>query len=137
MVRHGVSLRDRLGCGELWEFLPWALDVGRENDIFFQIPSSTVDWRTTTWWRTRGAKGTHEDPANVLKWEHRWGQHNRGVVWDTPFARWAGEGEDWTQKTTHEEVAREDFVVSVLHGVGIAVSHRTNRQSEVVGKSGT
>ena len=33
-------------------------------------------------------------------WKHKVGFQNRGVQWDTPMARWAGEGKDWTELMT-------------------------------------
>ena len=37
---------------------------------------------------------------NVSPWKHKWCFHNRGVVWDTPVAKWAGEGREWVQEMT-------------------------------------
>ena len=40
---------------------------------------------------------TTKDPANVTRWKHKFGFHNRGVQWDTPMSKWAGEGKDLIQ----------------------------------------
>ena len=39
--------------------------------------------------------GIECDTYNVRRWKHKVGFHNRGAQWDTPMARWAGEGKDW------------------------------------------
>ena len=51
--------------------------------------------RTTAWCRSRASWGMAWDPKNVRWWKHEVGFHNRGVQWDTPMARGAGEGNDW------------------------------------------
>ena len=45
-------------------------------------------------WTSAEAHGMKKDPANVTRWKHRFGFHNRGVQWDTPMSMWAGEGKD-------------------------------------------
>ena len=45
------------------------------------------------------------DPMSVSKWKHRWGFHNRGVVWDAPMATWAGEGKKWVTKHVLKKTA--------------------------------
>ena len=85
--------------------------------------------------KNQSAEGAHEEPVNVTKRKHRWEHHIGGVVCETIFAGWAGEGEDWVQKIRHEKVAKEDFVVTVLHGLKAAVSHEVKRHSEVLRKN--
>ena len=41
------------------------------------------------------------DPANVTRWKHKFGFHNRGVMWDTLMTKWAGEENDWMQMVVY------------------------------------
>ena len=55
----------------------------QEND------SGNPRWRTTTtWWRCSSAWSTRMDAASVSRWKY-----NSCVVWETPVAKWEGEGE--------------------------------------------
>ena len=42
------------------------------------------------------------------------GFHNRGVRWDTPMKRWAGEGKDWIQLMTQTQPRKEDVIWNLL-----------------------
>ena len=55
-----------------------------------------------------------KDLANVTRWKHKFGFHNRGVQWDTPMSRWAGEGTDWVQLMTQGPPRKEDVMISLL-----------------------
>ena len=55
-----------------------------------------------------------KDPANVTRWKHKFGFHNRGVQWDTPMPRWAGEGKDWIQLMSESPLRKDDVTVSSL-----------------------
>ena len=48
------------------------------------------------------------DPYNVQRWKHKFGFHNRGVQWDTPMARWAGEGNDWSKLMAQKKTRKEN-----------------------------
>ena len=52
------------------------------------------------------------DPNNVRWWKHKVGFHNGGVQWDTPMARWAGEGNDWFKLTAAQKKRKEDVIRS-------------------------
>ena len=53
------------------------------------------------------------DPTNVARWKHKYGLHNRGIQWDTPMAKWAGEGNDWIQLLALRH-RKEDVIHSLL-----------------------
>ena len=80
-----VSFAD-LCADKLWKTMSW---VGYEGDVPILLKAIRValEWRTTAWWRTRSTRGMSEDPNNVTGWKHKWGFHNRGVLWDTPIAK--------------------------------------------------
>ena len=73
----------------------WAVYDG---DVpIMQALRSILGWRTTAWWRSRSSSGMAWDPGNVQRRKQKVWFHNRGVQWDTPMARWAGEGKDWIE----------------------------------------
>ena len=45
-------------------------------------------------WQSPHARIMKQDPENPTSWEHEWGWHNRGNVWDKMATCWAGK-EDW------------------------------------------
>ena len=49
---------------------------------------------------------------NVTRWRHKWGFHTRGVMWDTPLAKWAGNGDDRFQKINNAPPAKKRVVQS-------------------------
>ena len=49
-------------------------------------------------------------PEHVQSWKHKVGFHNRGVQWDTPMARCAGEGRDWIELMTRTRPRKEDVI---------------------------
>ena len=51
---------------------------------------------------------------NVTRKKHKVGFHNRGVQWDTPMSRWAGEGKDWIQPMAQGPPRKEDVTISLL-----------------------
>ena len=57
------------------------------------------------------------DPGNVQRWKHKVGFHNRGVQWDTPMARWAGEGKDLIKLVTQLKPHKEDVFRSLLESM--------------------
>ena len=46
-------------------------------------------------------------PYDCLKMETHAGLSCGGVVWDTPMAKWAGEGKDWVQEIKKESAKEE------------------------------
>ena len=52
------------------------------------------------------------DSLNVSRWKHKC--HNRGVVWNTPWTKWAGEGNDWVQEMTVHPPKKDDVIVAFL-----------------------
>ena len=58
--------------------------------------------------------GHEKNPPNVTRWKHKFGFHNRGVQWDTPMSKWAGEGEDWIQLLIQSPPRKEDVMISLL-----------------------
>ena len=55
-----------------------------------------------------------KDSAIVNRCNHKFGFHNRGVQWDTPMSRWAGEGKDWIQLVAQGPPRKEDVMISLL-----------------------
>ena len=64
------------------------------------------------------------DLYNVQRWKPKVGFHNRGVQWDTPVARWAGEGRDWITLMTQLQPRREDVIRSLLESTKQAVEKK-------------
>ena len=50
------------------------------------------------------------DPMNVSRWKNRWAS-TRSNMWDTPMARWAGEGDDWVRKMILRPPKKDDVVI--------------------------
>ena len=65
--------------------------------------------RSVMGWRSRSAWSMKKDPASVTGWNHKVGFHNRGVQWDTPMSRWAGQADRnkaadvWAKESREEE----------------------------------
>ena len=57
------------------------------------------------------------DPYNVQRWKHKVGFHNSGVLWNTPMARWAGEGNDWMKLAAQRKPRKEDVIRSLLESM--------------------
>ena len=74
---------------------------------------SMLGWRTTAWWKSGAPWGMAWDPPNVTRWKHEVGFHNRGIQWDTPMARWAGEGKDWIKLMAQRQL-RKEYVIHIL-----------------------
>ena len=81
---------------KVWKTMAWASCDG--DVLVMNAPRSTLRWQMSTWWRNRSAWCMRADPINVSRWKHKWCFHNVGVVWDTPMARWAGDGRDSAQE---------------------------------------
>ena len=64
--------------------------------------------------RNRSAWSMKMDPANVTRWKHKFGFHNKGVQWDTPMLKSAGEGKDWIQLMARGPPCKEDVTISLL-----------------------
>ena len=54
------------------------------------------------------------DPANATRWKHKFGFHNRGVQWDTPMSKWAGEGKDWIQLMAQGPGCKDEVTFQML-----------------------
>ena len=88
---------------------------------------SILGWRNTAWWRNRSAWEVATDPKNVQRWKHKFGFHNRGVQWDTPMSRRAGEVKDWIQLVAQGPHRKEDVTFSSLATMRQATEKRTER----------
>ena len=64
------------------------------------------------------------DNGNVQRWKYKAGFHNRGVQWDTPIVRWAGEGKDWIKLMTELKPREEDVIRSLLESMKQAVGQK-------------
>ena len=53
-----------------------------------------------------------KDSGNETRWKHKFGFHNRGVQWDTPMSKWAGERKDWIQLKAQGPPCKEDVAIS-------------------------
>ena len=65
------------------------------------------------------------DPTNVTRWKHKVGFHNRGIRWDTPMARWGGEGNDWIMLLAQRQPRKEDVIHSLLASMRQTVEKKT------------
>ena len=86
-----------------------------DGDVLVMLALRSISvWRTTASWRSRSSWGMVWDQNNVQRWTHKNGFHNRGVPWDKPMARWAGEGKDWTELMTQTRPQKEDVIRNLL-----------------------
>ena len=95
-------------------------DVGRLRwcDVPIMLAlRSILGWRTTAKWRNRASWSLAWDPYNVQRWKHKVGFHNRGWQWDTPMARWAGEGHDWIKLMAQNKPRKEHVIRSLLESL--------------------
>ena len=60
-------------------------------------------------------------PATFIRWKHRVVFHNRGEQWDTPLARWAGEGKDCIKFMMQLKLRREDVIRNLFESKKQAV----------------
>ena len=120
---------------KIWKTISWATHGGDVRVIKALRP--VLGWGTTTWRRNRSAWSMKTDPANVTRWKHKFGFHNRGVWWDLPppplpllpslssppflrplslppVSKWVEEKKDWIQLMTRHPPCKEDATVSLL-----------------------
>ena len=69
--------------------------------------------------------GMATDPTNATRWKHKFGFQNRGIQWDTPVSKWAGEGKDWIQLMAQGPPCKEDVTHCLLASMRQAVEKRT------------
>ena len=116
-------------ANKIWTTMTWAVydgDVpimlarrsilGKENDCMVEKSI----FLGMTW-----------DPYNVQRWKHKVGFHNRGVQWDTPMARWAGEGKDWIQLMTQTQPRKEDVIRNLLESMKQPVDKKMESKGSV------
>ena len=83
--------------------MTWAV---YEGDVpIMRALRSMLGWRTTAWWKSQASWSMAWDPTTVTRWERKVG---RGTQWDTPMARWPGEGHDWIILMTQRQPRKED-----------------------------
>ena len=68
------------------------------------------------------------DPTNVTRWMHKFGFFNRGVQWDTPMSKCAGEGKNWTQLMARVPHRKENVTFSLLASIRHATEKRTGKK---------
>ena len=96
--KKGLPLLTEKITNKIWTTMTGAVYDG---DVPIMLALRSIfGWRTSAWWRSRSSWCMTWDPYNVQRWKHIVKSHNRGVLWDTPMARWAGEGKDWIQLMT-------------------------------------
>ena len=100
---------------KIWTTMRWAVYDG-DVPIMLAL-RSLLGWRTTAWWRSRSSWCMAWDPNSVQRWKHKVGFHNRGVQWDTPMARWVGEGKDWIELMTQTRPRKEDAIRNLLESM--------------------
>ena len=71
--------------------MKWAIYGGEL--LIMRAFRSFLGWRSTSWWRNRNTWRRKKDPANVTRWKHEFGFHNRGVQWETPNVEVGGRRE--------------------------------------------
>ena len=122
-----ASLAD-LCAEKIWKSMSW---IGYEGTVpVLKALRKVIEWRTTAWWRTRSAKGMSEDPTNATCWKHKWGFHNKGVTWDTPMTRWAGQKDDWIQLWRKGPPRKTDVIPLLLKMIHLT-SLQTKRVSGI------
>ena len=104
----------------------WAIYDG--DVAIMRALRSILGWRTTAWWRNRSAWEMATDPNNVQRWKHKLGFHNRGVQWDTPMSRWAGEEKDWVQLMAQGLARKEDVPFIKFTRVDETSDRKKNRE---------
>ena len=121
----GQNIASYLSC---WDVCWWNWGgLQEEDDLFFahqvEENGSADDGR-----KSRGqilddyelcflrmvAEQERVDSGNETRWKHKFGFHNRGVQWDTPMSKWAGEGKDWIQLMAQGPPCKEDVAISLL-----------------------
>ena len=94
-------------------------DLGCPRDVpLMRALRSILGWRTTAWWRNWASCGMAWDPTNVTRCKHKVGLHNRDIQWDTPMARWAGEGHGWIKIMAQRQPRKEDVLFTVYSSPG-------------------
>ena len=86
---------------------------------------AVLGWRTIAWWRSLASWRMAWDPYTVQMWKHKIGFHSRIVQWDTPMARWAGEGNDWKKLMVQRKPRRENVIQSLLESMKQTVGKKT------------
>ena len=60
----------------------------RRNAVIHTL-RQVFKWRSTKWWQSTTAFEMKNDPYNHTRWNHKWGRHIWGCVWDK-LAYWMG-----------------------------------------------
>ena len=69
-------------------------------------------------------------PATFNGGSTKFGFHNRGVQWDAPMARWAGEGKDWIKLVAQLKPRREDVIRSLRESMKQVVAKQNGLQRD-------
>ena len=118
----GLPLLTEKIASKIWTAMTSAVYEGDVSNL--RALRSSLGWRKTAWWRSRASWCMAWDPNNVQRWKHKVGFHNRGAQWDTPMARWAGEGNDWTKLMAQRQLRKEDVIRSLLESMKQAVEKK-------------
>ena len=105
----GLQLLTEKIASKIWTSMTWAVYEG-------DVPRAS-------WSMAR-------DPYNVQRWKHKVWFHNRRVQWDTPMARWAGEGNDWKKLMAQRKPRKEDVIRSLLDSMKQAVEKEDRTQRD-------
>ena len=125
----GLPLLTEKIANKVWTTMTWAVYDG-DVPVMLALRSLLV-WRTTAWWRSRSSWGMAWDPNNVQIWKHKVGFHNRGVQWDTPMARWAGDGKDWIELMTPTRPQKDDVIRNLLESMKQPVDKKMESKGSV------
>ena len=121
----GLPLLTEKIASKIWTTMTWVV-----YEVMSHLCGLFVPWRGE---RPRGGEawlpvvwhGTLLTLHDVTRWKHEVGFHNRGIQWDTPMARWAGEGNDWIKLMAQRQPRKEDVIHSLLASMRQAVDKKT------------
>ena len=111
---------------KFWMTTSWAL---LDGDVpIMKALRSILEWKTTTWWRSRSAWKMATDPTDVTRWKRKFGFHKRGVQWDTPMSKWAREGNRWIQLMARGPPRKEDVTFNLHASMRQATGQKQRRE---------
>ena len=73
-------------------------------------------------------------PVNLPRWKHTFGFYTRGVMWDTPMARWAREEHDWIQKLLRHPSRKDDEVIIPMNMLRQPTTHPDENSGSIPSK---
>ena len=119
----GLPLLTEKIANKIWATMTWAV---YEGDVPIMLALFVPFWggEQLLSGEAEHLWGMAWDPFYVQRRKHKVGFHNRGVQWDTPMARWAGEGNDWVKLLAQRQPRKEDVIRSLLESMKQAVEKK-------------